>query len=211
MPNELWNEIIKRKPQDIEDIKDLYSKPINISITQDILVNRRQYFIKKVKAPLLNNILSIKRGHWWNKLRAFISAFSLIEKYPAPTKGNISETNTLVCLDIAEKFNKYYNNWMRKPLFNVVYRLFFGTTAHDLHYASVRDWWAEEIVKAILAGKWQLRQEGWPEKHYTQNPTVIELWTEPEPYGGKHSIIFKIREKRKEILELLDMKEKDLE
>jgi len=84
---------------------------------------------------------------------------------------------------------------MRQPLFDHFYHLAFGTTAHDLYYGSIFDWWVEEIIKAILEDRIDPRPEGWLKSQW---------WKEPQPYGGQHSIIYRMLQHRQEIKKLLE-------
>jgi len=162
-------------------------------ITADIVIFRREYF-QKIKGKLLRIILELGKGSWIKNFIALVIAVSFVKKYPVLVRQDIGNKNTLAFLNIVEKFNTFHNNGMRQPLFDHFYHLAFGTTAHDKYYGSILDWWIEEIIKAILDGKIEPRPEGWLKPQW---------WNEPQPYGGKHTIIHKMLEHRDEIKNIL--------
>lgn len=136
----------------------------------------RQYFIDHVKAPLLENIVS------------------LAGKYPEPTKDNLEHPVALAMLDIMEKFYTYEDNKIRIGLFKAMGKLATNEIEHDGYYRERLQFILEEIIKAILSGKWTPRDSG--------NPAIC--WKEPQPHGGAHSIIAKMIEHKEEILAILE-------
>uniref|UniRef100_A0A6M3IY57 Uncharacterized protein n=1 Tax=viral metagenome TaxID=1070528 RepID=A0A6M3IY57_9ZZZZ len=185
--------------KDISDFEDLYSESPKIhtnSIIHQMLVVHRNYVIEHIKLPIRHHLYTIAFGvcSWWVKLKCLLDLFRIIKKYPNPTKENTRYRNTHVTIDIVGRFNNFHNNTARDKLFNAAYPLITDEFEHDGYYAALRDWWVEEIIKEILAGRWLPRPEGWPQPKY---------WKEPQPYGGEHSIVYKLQRKRKEILELI--------
>jgi len=135
----------------------------------------RQYFIEQVKAPLLESIIS------------------LANEYPEPTRDNLEHPISLALLDIMDKFYSYEDNSGRIGLFRASGRLLIGEVEHDGYYRERLQFILEEIIRAILDGKWAPRDDGYPTLY----------WKEPQPHGGVHSIIAKMIEHREEICQLL--------
>lgn len=179
-------------------------------VTTQILLTKRNYFIHKVKAPLMEAIIKLGNSRWWERAFILFDIVKLIRLYPEVTRTNTTDKNTLACLSIVEKFNSYHKNRMRQPLFEQFYKLMLPEIAHDLYYNSIFSWWVEEIIKKILAGEWEPRPEDWPpcgDKTFMKNPDKYpgeSWWDEPTPYGGKYSIVYKMREHREEILKILE-------
>jgi len=181
----------KREPA---DFADLYTKQTE-SIGQYILYRRRQYFINQVKKPLMEGLEKFhKATSWWSKIRVIPQIVKSIRRYPTPTFENTNCANTHPTLKIIEKFNTYHHNSMRQPLFDAIFKIAVCEFEHDIYYADLRDWWVEQIILAILDGEWQPRLENHPDPRW---------WREPKPYGGKHSIVYKMWKHRKEIQRIL--------
>jgi hypothetical protein len=179
-------------------------------VTVQMLLSRRNYFINQVKAPLMDALIKFPGSRWWRKPFILFDIVKIIRLYPEVTRTNTTDKITLACLDIVERFNSYHKNWMRQLLFKQVYKLFLPEIAHDLYYNSIFNWWVEEIIKKILIGEWKERPEGWPprgDKTFLKNPDKYpgeSWWDEPTPYGGKHSIVYKMLKHREEILKILE-------
>jgi len=105
-------------------------------LSKDILWDRRDYFIEKVKVPLMARLVE------------------LACEYPEPVMENTSAQNTHVLLEIWDKFFQFEDNPGRSSLFKAIRRLFTGTYEHDRYYAERIDWFLEELVKAYLDGRW---------------------------------------------------------
>jgi len=193
----------------MSDIEDLYT-PVDTnvknSIINQMLFKHRNYIINKVKAPLMNALVAFGNSSFLGRIKLITNIARLIKRYPVPTKENTNYKNTHTTLDIIDKFFLLHKIKDRDPLFRAGYRLVVDEFEHDGHYGSVRDWWIEEIIKAILAGNWLPRPEGWPLQHYgtKSNSYSAKVWLEPEPYGGKYTIVAKMIEKRHEINKLLE-------
>jgi hypothetical protein len=165
------------------------------TVSREILVNHRKYFVE-LKAKTMATLDKLAKSKWYQKIFYAYALLKLIKLYPEPTKNNTVGTCTHTCLDIIEKFWKYEKNPGRAILFKAIYRLALDIFEHDLYYEDRRDWWIEEIVKAILDSKWK------PREHWEEGK---KWWTEPEPYGGKHSIVYKMWEHRDEIKKILGL------
>jgi len=121
-----------------------------------------------------------------------IIAFAKI--LPEPTKEGCIFENSHTLIEKRDRFLEYENNNGRQEMFQAIWNIFIDENEHDDYYRFRFEWTIEEIIKDILSGKWQPRPQGYP---------FSEHWNEPQPYGGKHSIVYKLQSKRKEILELI--------
>uniref|UniRef100_A0A6H1ZI56 Uncharacterized protein n=1 Tax=viral metagenome TaxID=1070528 RepID=A0A6H1ZI56_9ZZZZ len=185
---------------DVSDLEDLYTgRPdpkLGTSLIHYMLTVHRNY-IMEIKARLVKAIMKLgdKNQGWWAKLKALVEIVQIIRIYPQTTKDNSLYKNSNIMLEIAAKFARLYINESRKRVFLTIYKLAITEFEHDSGYSSVRDWWIEEIIKSILDGEWQPRPYQWPPKKW---------WIETPPYGGEHSIVYKIQQKRHEIKKLLE-------
>ncbi len=124
----------------------IHSEP---TLARDILRDRRQYFINKVKAP-------------------FVKALILIgERYPEPTHENVRKRNSHVLLDICAEFAKY--NSMKPRMFNAIKRIVISEYEHDGAESQRMDWLLERLLEKYNNGEWK-KLEPW-------NPSPN--WTEP--------------------------------
>ena len=151
----------------------------------------RDYVIKFVKNPLRFAI---------EKAATFSEIFTVLKtsakRIPVElTRENCKNPNTLVIFDIEDKFFKYEDNSGRDDLFRGAFKIYKGEVEHDPYYSNRWDWLLEEQIMAILDGRLQPRHEDTP-RH---------CWREPKPYGGKHSIVYKMQQKREEIKKLLEV------
>ena len=135
----------------------------------------RNYFIKRVKEPFVKFIVWIGR------------------KYPDPDKHSTSgqmDTTLRYVLDRLVKYNKE----ARQDFFEASRRIILDEAGHDSFERDRILACTDYLLESLLDGDLLPRQEGRPDKMF---------WTEPAPYGGKYSMIHKIREHRKEINALI--------
>ena len=150
----------------------------------------RDYVIQFVKDPLRIAITKAK-----TLKEVFSTIMTSAKRMPAEvTKKNSQMPNTHVLFDIEEKFFEYERNGSRKELYRAIFKIYKSEVEHDTDYSFRGEWLLEEQIKAILDNRWEPRPEGTPHN---------DFWKEPEPYGGKHSIVYKMQQKREEILKLL--------
>lgn len=132
----------------------------------------RQYFIKKVKAPLMKVLILVA-----NRL-------------PPVTKENTHYKNTHTLIDIFDKFFEHF--WRldpdREKMFRGAFKIFLAEIEHDILYRDPFNWFIEEIIKAILRGDWEERTNGHPIPYW---------WREKGEYGGKYSIIRILQDKKR--------------
>ena len=167
---------------------------------EDILVAHRMlsrplrdYVIREIKAPLQNALTTAKRVSDVFKVLILVGK-RFKQKFGEITKENTVYPNTHIRMDIRDKFFKYLNNKTKEEMLGCGWTLYIAECEHDRFYRYFDEWYLEERIKAVLSGEWQPRLEGWPEPKY---------WKEPEPYGGEHSIVYKLQAKREEILKLI--------
>lgn len=172
------------------------------TLIQQVLVFHRGYFMS-IKERMLKRIVSLGEGkqRLWRRFLSFVEVIRLVKAYPDLTYENTLNTNTHTMMGITERFLKYEDNPGREPLFRAIFKLAMAKFEYDNYYASRRDFIIEEIIIAILNGEWEPRPVNWPDPKW---------WHEPLPFGGEHSIVYKMKEHRHEILELLKEKGKCL-
>lgn len=128
----------------------------------------RQFFIRKVKAPLMKVIIMVAK------------------RVPEITKGNTTNVNTHILIDIFEDFFKHEGNSSREKMFRAAFKIFLLEIEHDRYYRDRFNWFIEEIIKSILRHEWQPAIEGNPRD-----------WLKASlNRGGKYSIISILKDKK---------------
>jgi len=185
-------------PSHLQDLYTVQNKKLLNSLSHFMLVTHRNYIIS-IKKPLLNSIVSLSNGtgKWWHRLKMIIGVLHLIKKYPTPTYENIRYRNTKVWLDIERYVFQYLHDSLREELTHSMFQLTGAEFEHDGFYAGLRDVVFEQMVRAMLTGEWACMPELYKEKWWVRN------WSQPEPYGGEHSLIYRIQERRERIIELI--------
>ena len=110
-----------------------------------MLVEKRQYIIDKVKAPLFKAIKV------------------LCNRYPEVTKDNCNNPNTKVLIDLEEEFFRHFINPSRIPLFRAFFRCFKAEIDHDIAYSAPFDWCLLYLYNAIKERRYKLNL---PSKYY---------------------------------------------
>ena len=129
------------------------------SITSDILRDRRQYFIKDVKAPFLNSLVKcFQRGkNLLGKLCLLFDIWKMvlaIFKYPEPTKENTKKHISHILLDIWDEFFRLDTTENRTALFKAIKRISVTTVEHDIHYSQRITWFLMKLTAKYLNGEW---------------------------------------------------------
>ena len=148
---------------------------IESELKLDILIHRRNYFIRKVKAPLMKSINFISCGKF-GYVMAIWHAFQIIRlcmKYPEPTRDNCKTPDALVMLDIWDEFFKWEDNPYRDPFFKLVRRISVGTLEHCDYDSQRISWWLMKLSLAYMDGKWQPHLPCTPFACW-KDPTVLE-------------------------------------
>ena len=130
----------------------------------------RQFFIKKVKAPLMKVLIMVA------------------DRIPEITKKNTTNVNTHILIDIFEDFFKHERNTDRDKMFRAAFKIFLLEIEHDRYYRDRFNWFIEEIIKSILRHEWQPAIEGNPHSRNWQGA--------PLNRGGKYSIISILKDKK---------------
>lgn len=158
--------------------KTIKLRDIDRPLTHTILAPPfRDYFIKRVKAPFLKAVVFFSK------------------KYPEPTKQNCTGNWTEPFMDAFDKLIAYAN--YREDFFLACRRITLGEIEHDNLYRDPIIMMLESLIEDMLDGKIPAREEGCPPSKH---------WREPTPYGGKYTIIYKIRAHRQAINDLLGRK-----
>ena len=137
----------------------------------------RDYFIKRVKGPF----------------KKAIHLYAL--KYPDPAKHPTTGKWTAPFIRALDKLVSYakYNY----DLFPDIRRITIGEIEHDNMYRDPILMMLESLIEEVLDGNLEGREADTPNERY---------WSEPKPYGGKYTVIHRIRQHRKEICDLIGRK-----
>ena len=122
------------------------------NIQKDILKTRRQYYIDKVKAPLMNAIIT------------FANLFA------APNKHNVSDPYALAWIDIWDKFFEMEDNPGRDALFRAIERVMICEPGHDPYYRDRMLVITELYLEAILEGRVKPRSPDHPQDYWKVDP-----------------------------------------
>ena len=140
----------------------------------------RQWVVDILKKPLMDMVI--------------LTGKRFRQNFGEITKETVTYENSRVYIDVWEKFFQYENNPMRLKFFQALRDITVAENETDFYYAFRIHFFLEEFIKAILEGRFNPRPEGIPN----------QCWYEPKPYGGKYSIIYKMREHREEINKILE-------
>jgi len=169
-----------------ENIKRRAELTVNIrgesEITSDILRKRRQYFVKEVKAPLMESLVKIghieKVNGFLDKLRVLIYLWRMVGsicKYPAPTKDNTKKKITHVLLDIWDEFFTYETNDSRAPLFRAIRRISATECEHDNYYSQRMTWFLKKLTVKYLNGEWPALESWCPMDNWNDPAIQLEI------------------------------------
>jgi len=141
----------------------------------------RDYVIKDIKRPL-RKVLELV-------VRRFRSKFGII----TPDRVTFRVTRNL--MGIWDKVLSCHRNPGRDGIFQAARDVSLWEVEHDPYYRHIVEVMAEVLVEQVLAGEWEPRPEGYP---------YHQWWDEPEPYGGKYSIIARINAHKDKINKILN-------
>lgn len=114
---------------------------------------------------------------------------------PEPKKSNTSGWWTAPFMEVLDKLVAFVT--YQQKFFTAVRKIVLTEMEHDSLYRNPIIAMLEWLIEAVLDGKLEGREFMKPPREY---------WSEPPPYGGNHSIIYKIRANRKAINDLLGRK-----
>ena len=121
---------------------------INFFIRRD----KRQYFIDKVKKPLMKALII------------------LANRYPEPTEENVKHPNARVWLRVWDKFFEMEDNKGREPLFKAIRKVMVGELAHDSYYEDRGNVLLELWLEEVFEGNWQPRPVDYPNWGWRVDP-----------------------------------------
>ena len=119
-----------------------------------------------------------------------VSAYAYI--LPSPRTTNTTGHWTAPFMEALDKLVEYVN--YKRGFFRDVRKIVLNEIEHDSLYRDPILFILEQIIEAVLDGRVPPREADKPDKKY---------WNEPKPYGGKHTIIHRIRENREAINDIL--------
>jgi len=123
-----------------------------MGLREIILQDKRQYFIDKVKKPLMKALIV------------------LANRYPEPTLENTTHPNDHVWIQVWDKFLKMEDNPQREPLFRAIRKVMICESSHDPYYRDriqvLLELWLEEVLK----GNWKPRSLDHPADCWRVDP-----------------------------------------
>lgn len=156
----------------------------------------RNYVILKMKRPFREVIEASKK--FYQLTNALIRYSTMLRKRFGRTEDVILfQPNARTFLKYKKKFLEYEDNPARIALFKAAFDIFISEVEHDHYYEDRFEVILEWLIQDILDGKWKPREKMKPNPDY---------WHEPEPYGGEHTIIYKMMKHSKEIKRILEDK-----
>mgnify|MGYP001557762613 CR=1 FL=1 len=192
---------LKTKPSIWERIESGNIDSLKKVVPYPIMVLRgsmRGYIIKRVKDPLRK---ALETGKAFGQV---IRTMKIItERMPLMTKRNVLDQRTHNLMAIEKRFFEYNfdpnhpaqpEKSPRHDMLRAAWKLYKFEICHDEFYQGRHDFLIEQIVMMILTGEWVNRSPG--------NP-LVKNWEEPEPYGGKQTIVYAIQQNRGKIIDLL--------
>lgn len=116
-----------------------------------------------------------------------IVAFSKI--LPEPTRDNVEYPNTVILMGIRDKYFTLHANPGRNAMYKAAFRIllylserpwkiFICEYEHDPRPRHIFDWLVEELVEAVISGKWVPRPVGHPSG----------FWDEPRTEEGNYGL-----------------------
>lgn len=144
------------------------------AIKSDILRDRRQYYVKEVKAPLLKSLVRCTQKG--NKLfeRVFLLWDVLmivrsIYRYPEPTRDNVKKKMNHILFDIWDEFFEKDTNTHKTALFKAIRRILACEIEHDSHYSQRFTWFLKKLTDKYISGEWP-PLEPWCPVDYWDDP-----------------------------------------
>lgn len=119
-------------------------------------------------------------------LKAIIAFAKIL---PEPTRENVSYPNTLIIMDIRDKFFTLHANPGRTAMYKAAFKIliffyekmwkiFICEYEHDPRPRHIFDWLVEELVEAVISGRWVPRPAGHPSG----------FWNEPRTNQGQYGL-----------------------
>ena len=127
----------------------------NSELKTDIMIHRRDSFIKYASQPLRLAIILYGK------------------KFPEPTRENCKNPVALVLLDIWDEFFELEDNPGRDALFKALRRISVGTIETMDYYEQRFTWFLMKLTMAYMDGRWQPNLPCSPFAHW-KDTAVIE-------------------------------------
>lgn len=169
----------------------------------------RRYFIDKVKKPLMETIIALAEKYPVpthtniehansHVMLDILGKFLSYENNDTRNHGTerLFRALGIIHINECERYSFHRRSFRNicSIFFKVFGFLFTDESEHDTYYRDRIQFLLEEVILAILDGRWTPRGENRPSM----------CWLEPRPYGGEHSIVAKIIKHREKILEILN-------
>lgn len=122
-------------------------------MTRDILVTRRQYFIDKVKGPMIKALVL------------------LANRFQEPTRENTKKKISLALLDVWDEFFKFENNPGRDSLFRAIKRISVSICESDSYYSQRITWFLKKLTEKYASGEWPALESFCPSECWTDETT----------------------------------------
>lgn len=134
--------------------------------------SKRDYVIKKVKAPLQKAIESGKTLFGISR-----EVMSFVNKIPLLNKENTSFLNTHILIDKRELLLKYHRKSARHKLIESAFNLNIFEYEHDGYYAFIQDWLLIELAMELARGNWPPRFNKFPIEGCWMGPDLPDVET----------------------------------
>ena len=125
------------------------------SIYSEILGNKYQYFVDKVKKPLIKALVILSK------------------RYPEPTEKNTTKHISHVLLDIWDEFFTWEDNPGRNELFRAIKRITVCVVESDTYYSQRITWFLKRLTEKYISGEWT-PLEPWAPMECWGDPNVKE-------------------------------------
>lgn len=192
---------IAEKVRNGESLENIGLKPGEkrvFLVSQYCLGPMRNFVIKRIKDPIRK---AFATGKSFSQVMKVISI--AVRRIPHLGRENTFYKRTHNLMDIEEVFWKYQDEGSesgvesvlgRNRMFRNAWRIYQFEIDHDEYYQGRDNWLDEQKVILILTGEYVNRP--------LNNP-LPRLWHEPQPYGGKNTIVYAIQQNRGRIIDLL--------
>lgn len=137
-----------------------------MSVHRTMLIDKRQFYIDK-------KAIFEKAIRWFAKL------------LPDPDEMECDYINDNIIREIRDKTLGYLN--FKPDLYLAAFKIFRCMMGHGVEHRIVVDFIIEEIVEAVIDGRWQPRQVGYPGHRLWKEPRTPE----GSQYGGFHGRRFR--------------------
>ena len=155
--------------------RELNVTDVDSPLMQDIILDRRRYFIKKVKQLLMKALVWAfdkreRKSGWFNavldKIQLFVAVWNVMQtvnRYPVPTRENCYQALTHASFDIWDEFFLYEDNpahpdpkknptFGREPFYRALQKLSLCSIETDWYQRQRVHWWIKKVHDAYESG-----------------------------------------------------------